>query len=60
MYDEQQWILKRAQLTPTKQALIEIETNRTWTYSQLAKEINTYTQELDPLDIQDKIQDIFT
>ena len=42
MYDEQQWILKRAQLTPTKQALIEIETNRTWTYSQLAKEINKW------------------
>ena len=44
MYDEQQWILKRAQLTPTKQALIEIETNRTWTYSQLAKEINKWQQ----------------
>ena len=27
---------------------------------QLAKDINTYTQELDPLDIQDKIQDLFT
>ena len=44
MHDEQQWILKRAQLTPHKEALIEIETNRTWTYSQLAKEINKWQQ----------------
>mgnify|MGYP003412893951 FL=1 len=42
MYDEQQWILKRAQLTPNKEALIEIETNRTWTYGQLAVEINKW------------------
>ncbi|MGM9945117.1 MAG: AMP-binding protein [Lysinibacillus sp.] len=39
MYDEQQWILNRAQLTPNKEALIEIETKRTWTYRQLGKEI---------------------
>ena len=42
MYDEQQWILKRAQLTPNKEALIEIETKRTWTYEQLGKEINKW------------------
>ena len=42
MYDEQQWILKRARLTPNKEALIEIETRRTWTYEQLEKEINKW------------------
>ena len=27
---------------------------------QIALDINTYTQELDPMEIQDKIQDLFT
>ena len=42
MYGEQKWILKRAQLTPHKEALIEIDTNRIWTYEQLEKEINKW------------------
>ena len=46
MYDEQQWILKRAQLTPNKEALIEIETKRIWTYEQLAKEIGKWQRVL--------------
>ena len=39
---EQQWILKRAQLIPQQKALIEIETNRTWTYEQLPNEISKW------------------
>lgn len=36
---EQAWILKRASLTPTKLALINLETNEQWTYEQLTNEI---------------------
>ena len=39
MYTEQAWIIKRASLTPTKLALINLETNEQWTYQQLASEI---------------------
>lgn len=38
MFNEQSWILNRAKITPEKTALIDIDTNREWTYAQLAKE----------------------
>ncbi|MFF5995507.1 AMP-binding protein [Lysinibacillus sp. KU-BSD001] len=52
MYDGQQWILKRAQLTPDKKALIEIETKRYWTYRQLTKEIEKWQRILCAHNIQ--------
>lgn len=39
MIVEQTWILKRAFLTPSKIALINLETNEQWTYQHLASEI---------------------
>ncbi|KGR79496.1 class I adenylate-forming enzyme family protein [Ureibacillus manganicus] len=37
MFNEQTWILNRAKLTPEKNALIDIRTERTWTYEELSK-----------------------
>ncbi len=51
MYDEQQWILNRIRLTPQKEALVEIETGRSWTYNQLGKEISKWRQILYAHDI---------
>lgn len=49
MFNEQSWILKRATITPEKTALIDIDTDRKWTYSQLAEEtlnwVNYFEQE---------------
>ncbi|SOC37564.1 class I adenylate-forming enzyme family protein [Ureibacillus acetophenoni] len=43
MFNEQSWILNRAKLTPDKIALIDIRTNRTWTYEELAtRTLNCY------------------
>lgn len=43
MFNEQSWILNRAKLTPDKIALIDIRTNRTWTYGELAtRTLNCY------------------
>ncbi|MGN4125189.1 AMP-binding protein [Lysinibacillus sphaericus] len=39
MFMEQAWIVKRASLTPTRLALINLETNEQWTYRQLTTEI---------------------
>lgn len=38
MLNSESWILKRASLTPFKIALIDIQTNRQWTYKELANE----------------------
>ncbi|TSI09088.1 class I adenylate-forming enzyme family protein [Lysinibacillus sp. BW-2-10] len=38
MLGGQDWILKRARLTPDKIALIDIQSNRKWTYEQLSIE----------------------
>ncbi|WP_107950518.1 class I adenylate-forming enzyme family protein [Lysinibacillus parviboronicapiens] len=43
MFVEQAWILKRASLSPTRLALINLETNEQWTYQQLANEIATWS-----------------
>lgn len=42
MHDEQAWILKRAALTPDKTALIDIHSNREWTYHDLAIEVEKW------------------
>lgn len=42
MYDEQQWILNRIQSTPKKEALVEIDTGRSWTYGRLGEEIGRW------------------
>ncbi|QDQ02898.1 long-chain fatty acid--CoA ligase [Lysinibacillus fusiformis] len=39
MFVEQAWILKRASLTPSRLALINLETKEQWTYQQLTNEI---------------------
>jgi len=52
MFNEQNWILNRAKLTPEKSALIDIQTKRNWTYEELAnKTLNAY-QYLHALGIQ--------
>ncbi|WP_205758527.1 class I adenylate-forming enzyme family protein [Lysinibacillus sp. SGAir0095] len=38
MQNEQSWILNRARLTPSKLALIDILTDRKWSYEELANE----------------------
>ncbi len=44
MFNEQTWILNRAKLTPEKSALIDIQTNRRWTYKELANRVlNCYS-----------------
>ncbi|MFC7685074.1 class I adenylate-forming enzyme family protein [Ureibacillus sp. GCM10028918] len=38
MQNEQAWILNRARLTPSKLALIDIQSNRKWSYEELSNE----------------------
>lgn len=42
MHDEQAWVLKRAKLTPKKIALIDIASNRQWSYENLSIEIQRW------------------
>lgn len=49
---EQAWILKRASLTPTKIALVNLETKEQWTYQQLANEIAKWCHFFDNQNLQ--------
>lgn len=42
MYNEQAWILQRAAIHPDKTSLIDMATSRSWTYQELAKEIEKW------------------
>lgn len=49
---EQAWILKRATLTPSKLALINLETNEQWTYQHLASEIAKWSHYFERQNLQ--------
>lgn len=49
---EQTWILNRAILTPTKIALINLETNEQWTYQHLASEIAKWSHYFERQNLQ--------
>ncbi|MGE7919779.1 class I adenylate-forming enzyme family protein [Viridibacillus sp. NPDC093762] len=42
MHSEQSWILKKAAITPKKTSLIDIATNRSWSYKQLGYEVKKW------------------
>ncbi len=44
MFVEQEWILKRAALTPHHIALINLTSKEQWTYQQLSEEIGKWSQ----------------
>ena len=52
MYSEQAWIIKRAKLSPDKIALIDSDTNVSWTYKQLVLEISKWLTFIDSQNYQ--------
>lgn len=55
MLNSESWILKRASLTPFKIALIDIQTNRQWTYKELANETLKWLNVLQKRDYQREV-----
>ena len=59
MFVEQEWILKRAALTPHHIALINLTSKEQWTYQQLSEEIGKWSQFFERQQLQKEVESLF-
>lgn len=59
MFVEQEWILKRAALTPHHIALINLTSKEQWTYQQLSEEIGKWSQFFEQRDYKREVESLF-